>query len=96
MRLEGCNELRSAIPITGGHLILTDNTAYTWKFIGGQYVFSKDPVAGSLPIVGPNAGTEYNGDAYWMTREGFGFYNGRAQALPCDLREFVFNDINKT
>lgn len=96
MRLENCNVIMAPLPITGGHLVLTDNTAYTWKYIGGQFVFSKDAVAGSLSIVGPNAGTEFNGDAYWMTREGFAFYNGRARELPSDVREYVFKDINRT
>lgn len=96
MRLENCNEILTAIPITGGHLIVTDNATYTWKFKGGQYVFAKDMLTGALPIVGPNAGSSFNGDACWMTTEGFGYYNGRIQLMPCDLRDYVFKDINRT
>jgi hypothetical protein len=35
-----------------------------------------------------------NGVAYWMGYDKFYKYDGRTQTLRCDLRQYIFNDIN--
>ena len=47
-------------------------------------------------IAGENAVAYANGVAYWMGVDKFYMYNGRTQTLNCDLRQFVFENINKS
>lgn len=95
MDLADGNEIRASVPIDDGHILLTDTAAYTWKFIGGDFIFSQRRLAGLHGIIGPNAGIEYAGDAYWMSVSGIVRYNGRVMDVPCDVHDFVFNNINK-
>lgn len=36
-----------------------------------------------------------NGVVYWMGTDKFYSYSGRVETLPCSLRQYVFNDINR-
>jgi hypothetical protein len=44
--------------------------------------------------MGPNAAVIASGVVYWMGSDKFYAYNGRVETLACDLRKYVFNDIN--
>jgi hypothetical protein len=45
--------------------------------------------------VGPNAVTVASGVVYWMGTDKFYKYDGRVQTLKCDLKQYVFEDINR-
>jgi hypothetical protein len=45
-------------------------------------------------IAGPNAVVTVHDITYWMGVDKFYVYNGRVQTLPCELRQYVFDDIN--
>ena len=45
-------------------------------------------------IIGPNAAVYASGVVYWMGIDKFYMYDGRVQTLNCDLRRFVFQNIN--
>ena len=36
-----------------------------------------------------------NDIVFWMGQENFYMYDGRIQALPCSVRDYVFNDMNR-
>jgi hypothetical protein len=93
--LDDGNLLRATLPIFGGQLMLTDISAYTWRFIGGDFVFSKERVAGNCGIIGSNAGTELNGTAIWMGANKFFRYNGTVQEVECDVLSYIFENINR-
>jgi hypothetical protein len=44
--------------------------------------------------MGQNAVAYANGVAYWMGKDKFYKYDGRTQTLSCDLRRYIFSDIN--
>jgi hypothetical protein len=48
----------------------------------------------NISIIGPNAATYANGVVYWMGVDKFYKYDGRVQTLNCDLRRYVFQNIN--
>jgi hypothetical protein len=48
----------------------------------------------SVSIISPNAATLASGVVYWMGVDKFYAYDGRIQTLNCDLRRFIFQDIN--
>ena len=50
----------------------------------------------NISIQGQNAATIASGIVYWMGVDKFYAYDGRVQTLNCDLRRYVFSDINKS
>jgi hypothetical protein len=45
--------------------------------------------------MGPNSAIIASGIVYWMGVDKFYIYDGRIQTLNCDLRRYVFNNINQ-
>jgi len=57
-------------------------------------VWGAQIVGENISIIGPNATTIASGVTYWMGLDKFYKYDGRTQTLRCDLRQYVFDDIN--
>jgi len=76
-------------------LVWTDASVYSLQYLGPPYVWSSQLLADNISIVGPNATALASGVTYWMGVDKFYKYDGRTQTLRCDLREYVFSDINQ-
>ena len=76
-------------------LIWTDISLSSMQFLGTAEVFGIQEVANGISIVGGNAVASANNVIYWMGNDKFYTYNGRVDTLPCTLRQFVFEDINR-
>lgn len=76
-------------------LVWTDSSLYSLQYVGPPTVWSSQLLGDNTSIAGPNATAYANGVAYWMGVDKFYMYNGRTQTLRCDLRQFVFENINK-
>jgi len=77
-------------------LVWTDSSLYSLQYQGAPVVWSVQIVGDNTSIAGENAVAYANGVAYWMGVDKFYMYNGRTQTLNCDLRQFVFENINKS
>ena len=75
-------------------LVLTDTAVYSMQYQGPPFVWGFQPLATNTSIAGPNAAVTVHDITYWMGVDKFYVYNGRVQTLPCELRQFVFDDIN--
>jgi hypothetical protein len=47
-----------------------------------------------VSIIGQNAAVIASGRVYWMGVDKFYVYDGRVNTLNCDLRKYIYNDIN--
>jgi hypothetical protein len=77
-------------------VVWTDASVYSLQYLGPPYVWSSQLLADNISIVGPNAATIASGVTYWMGVDKFYKYDGRTQTLRCDLREYIFSDINQS
>jgi hypothetical protein len=77
-------------------LVFTDAAVYSMQYQGPPFVWGFQPLATNSSIVGPNAVVTVHDITYWMGIDKFYVYNGRVQTLPCELRQFVYDDINLT
>lgn len=77
-------------------LIWTDISLSTMQFLGTAEVFGIQEVANGVSIMGRNVATSANNVIYWMGNDKFYTYNGRVDTLPCTIRQYVFDDINRT
>jgi hypothetical protein len=76
-------------------LIWTESALYSMQYIGAPLVYRFEIMMDNISIMSPNAVATANNVTYWMGRDKFYTYNGRVDTLPCALRQYVFEDINK-
>ena len=76
-------------------VVLTDSSVYSLQYLGPPYVWSSQLLGDNISIAGPNAAVIASGITYWMGVDKFYKYDGRVQTLSCDLRQYVFENINK-
>jgi hypothetical protein len=75
-------------------LVWTDSSLYSMQYQGPPAVWGAQLLADNISIAGPNACAIASGVTYWMGIDKFYKYDGRTQTLRCDLRQFIFQDIN--
>ena len=76
-------------------LVWTDSAVYAMQYLGPPSVYGFTLLADNISIVSPNAMATANGVVYWMGVDKFYVYSGRVETLPCSVRTYVFNDINR-
>ncbi len=75
-------------------LVWTDTALYSVQYLGSPLVWGAQLLADNISIVSPNAASVASGVAYWMGVDKFYMYDGRVQTLQCDLRKYIYQDIN--
>ena len=75
-------------------LVWTDSALYSLLYFGPPFVWGSQLLADNISIVSLNATAVASNVVYWMGVDKFYTYNGRVQTLRCDLRRYVFSDIN--
>ena len=76
-------------------VIFTDSALYSLQYLGPPYVWGSQLLGDNTSLAGPNAVTLAAGIIYWMGVDKFYKYDGRLQALPCDLLRYIYNDIDR-
>jgi len=76
-------------------LVWTESHLYSLQFLGTTDVFSLQEYADNISIIGPRAVATANNITYWMGTDKFYSYSGRVQTLPCTVRAYVYNDLNR-
>jgi hypothetical protein len=76
-------------------LVFTDSTLYSQQYLGPPYIWGFNVLMDSISIMGPNTVITINNVTYWMGADKFYMYSGRVETLPCSLRQYIFDDINK-
>ena len=95
-RLQAGSEIVTAINTRQETLVFTNTALYSIQFLGTSEVFGQQPLSAHITIIGPNVVTGANNVTYWMGNDKFYTYSGRVDTLPCTLRQYVFEDINRT
>jgi hypothetical protein len=76
-------------------LIWTESALYSMQYLGPPYVWGFNILMDNISIMSPNAVATANNVTYWMGRDKFYTYSGRVDTLPCALRQYIFEDLNK-
>ena len=76
-------------------LVWTDAAVYAMQYLGPPYVWGFTLLSDNISIVSPNAMATANGVVYWMGVDKFYVYSGRVETLPCAVRTYIYNDINR-
>jgi len=94
IRLSHGSKIVAAIQTRQEIVVLTDSAVYSLQYQGLPAVWSVQLLGDNISILGLNAVAQASGIVYWMGVDKFYMYDGRIQTLNCDLRKFIYQDIN--
>ena len=95
IRISHGSEIVATVQTRQEVLILTDSAAYSLQYLGPPYVWVPQLLGDNISIMSPNSAIIASGIVYWMGVDKFYSYDGRVQTLNCDLRRYVFSDLNQ-
>jgi hypothetical protein len=88
------SEIVTAIQTRQEIVVFTDAALYSFQYLGPPTVWGSQLLGDNISIASQNAAALASGVIYWMGTDKFYKYDGRVQTLVCDLRQFVYGDIN--
>ncbi len=94
LRLSHGSEIITALQSRQEVVVWTDATIYSLQYAGAPVGWTNQILGDNISIAGQNAASLASGVIYWMGVDKFYKYDGRVQTLSCDLRQFVYGDIN--
>lgn len=94
VRLSHGTEIVTAIQTRQEIVVWTDSTVYSLQYLGPPYVWGVQLLGDNISILGQNAVAQASGVVYWMGTDKFYTYDGRINTLNCDLRKYIYQDIN--
>lgn len=98
----GSLRLSSGSSIVGGLkarqeiLIWTDTSLYSMNFIGPPLTFAINLINEGAGLIGPKAFCNSPKGVYYMSKNGFYFYNGSVQQIPCSVQDYIFSDLDES
>jgi len=94
LRLSHGSQIVTTVQTRQEIVVFTDSSVYSLQYLGPPYVWGSQLLGDNISIISPNAAVIASGVVYWMGVDKFYAYDGRVQTLNCDLRRYVFQDIN--
>jgi len=95
IRLSHGSQIITAIQTRQEIVTFTDQAVYSLQYLGPPYVWGTQLLGDNISVLSPNAVALASGIVYWMGVDKFYMYDGRVQTLNCDLRRYVFGDLNQ-
>jgi len=94
-RLSHGSQIVSALQTRQEIVVWTNSAIYAMQYLGPPFVWGFTLLADNVSIASPNAAATAAGVTYWMGTDKFYAYSGRVETLPCAIRSYVFDDINR-
>jgi hypothetical protein len=95
VRLSHGSKIITSVQTRQEVIVFTDSSVYSLQYLGPPYVWGSQLLGDNISIMGPNAAIIASGIVYWMGIDKFYMYDGRIQTLNCDLRRYIFQDLNQ-
>jgi hypothetical protein len=95
IRISHGSEIITTVQTRQEIIVFTDSAVYSLQYLGPPFVWAPQLLGDNVSIMGTNAAVIASGIVYWMGVDKFYSYDGRVQTLNCDLRRFVFSDLNQ-
>ena len=94
VRLSHGSQIVTCIQTRQEIVTFTDSSVYSLQYVGPPAVWQSQILGDNISIVSQNAVSQASGVVYWMGTDKFYKYDGRVQTLRCDLRQYIYSDIN--
>lgn len=94
VRLSHGSKIITAMQSRQEIFVWTDQAVYSLQYLGPPYVWKTQLLGDNTSIISASAAAVASNSLYWMGADKFYMYNGTVQTLKCDLRQYVYDDIN--
>jgi hypothetical protein len=94
--LQTNGQVQCAKRVQGAVLIFTDVDAHRARYIGAPLVYDFERLGTACGVISRQCVAAVDGQAFWMGPNGFWWYNGAIQALPSDVGDHVYENLNRT
>lgn len=96
IELQSSGQLMQGVKTRGQTLIITDLDAFTAKYTGPPYIYRFDRVGTACGAVSRSSALDTDMGVFWMGQRGFFRFDGNTvQELPCEVHDYVFDDLNR-
>jgi len=89
------SEIVVAVETRQQTLVLTDTAVYAMQYLGPPFTFGATRLSDNISILSPTAAVAVDDLVVWMGAEEFFIYDGTIKPLPCPVKDFVFETLNK-
>ena len=94
LRLSKGSQIFTAMQSRQAILVFTDGAVYSLQYLGAPAVWGSELVADGVTVMAPNVVAIASNVTFWMGIDKFYVFDGNATTLNCDVRRYVFDDIN--
>tara|TARA_R110002126_G_scaffold5373_2_gene28352 strand:- start:4221 stop:6086 length:1866 start_codon:yes stop_codon:yes gene_type:complete len=94
LRLSSGSTFVQAVETKQQILVYTDTSLFSMRFIGPPFTFGLQELSKNITIMSPKSAVAVDDVVFWMGKESFYIYTGRAQQIACTVRNKVFLDFN--
>lgn len=99
--IEGAGKFLSHASARGENLLFTNSQTYTFRYIGGQFIWQTKILDPAVGIIAQNARCTASGVVYWMANNNFYMWRGgKIEVIPSNSSSestclrYVFDNIN--
>lgn len=94
-RLQTNGSLKVGKRVRGANLLFTDVDVHRAVYDGLPLVYRFERLATGCGVASRGAVATVDDKAFWMGDNGFWSYDGFVNGLPCDVQDYVFEDLNR-
>jgi hypothetical protein len=95
LRIGSGSEIIGAIQTKQQVIVFTDSSVHVMQYLGPPFTFGVQEASASVSIVGANAMVAVGDAVFWMGKNEFYVYDGAVTQIPCDVKEYVFDNLNE-
>ena len=77
-------------------VVFTDVSLHSLRYVGPPNTFGLFMLSDNISIASPNSAISVDDTIFWMGDGEFYTYAGVVQTLPCDVKDYVFSNINQS
>ena len=94
LRLSSGSTFVQAVETKQQILVFTDRSLFSMRFIGPPFTFGLQELSKNITIMSPKSAVAVDDVVFWMGKENFYIYTGRAQQIACSVKDKIFLDFN--
>ena len=95
LRLSHGSTIVACLQVRQEILVWTDSSLYSVQYLGPPVVWGSQLMGDNISIISSRAVAIASGITFWMGTDKFYMYDGSVKTLRCDLRQYIFSDINQ-
>ena len=92
--LQTVGALKAGKKVRGINLLFTDVDVHTASYVGLPYVYAFEKAGSGCGLISSQAVAAIDTAAMWMSSSGFWIFDGYVKPLPCDVSDYVFQNLN--